>query len=378
MFTPPRSAWVSLALAGLSCGAHAQPARITLANAQLVPGATTIVDQPTGTPVPLATAQITVGAGRTLTVNGRHAFASLTIENAGVVLHDQNTVVDASGGAGTDVVFGMALQVSGDVTILAGGTINLDGRGYPANTGPGAGAWNGSGGCGASGGGYGGQGGFANCLPNISSPGGLSYGSAQEPQRFGSGGGRWGGWGNQFSAAGGGALRIDAHRIILHGSISARGTGNGGTSGAGAGGGVRLSASEISGSGLIDASGGNDNASNASGGAGGGGRVAVYTCSTSLPVVRVAGGIGLGAPGAPGTFYLAGFDRSTADFDSSGFVDSDDFVLYLDQFSRGCVGAGEDIFGANPACVRSADADGSGFIDADDFVAFIAAFQGGC
>jgi hypothetical protein len=67
-----------------------------------------------------------------------------------------------------------------------------------------------------------------------------------------------------------------------------------------------------------------------------------------------------------------------ADFDGSGFVDSDDFVLYIDQFNLGCVGPGQDIFGANPNCLTSADFDQSGFIDSDDFVAFIAAFSAGC
>jgi formylglycine-generating enzyme required for sulfatase activity len=66
------------------------------------------------------------------------------------------------------------------------------------------------------------------------------------------------------------------------------------------------------------------------------------------------------------------------DFDGSTFVDSDDFVFFLQQFTLGCVSQGEDVFGPNPTCVKSADFDGTGFIDADDFVAFLAAFQAGC
>ncbi len=67
-----------------------------------------------------------------------------------------------------------------------------------------------------------------------------------------------------------------------------------------------------------------------------------------------------------------------ADFDGSGFLDSDDFVFYLEQFTLGCVGPGEDVFGPNPSCVKSADFDQSGFVDADDFVAYLAAFEVGC
>jgi hypothetical protein len=67
-----------------------------------------------------------------------------------------------------------------------------------------------------------------------------------------------------------------------------------------------------------------------------------------------------------------------ADADGSTFVDSDDFVFFLQQFTLGCVSQGEDVFGPNPTCVKSADFDGTGFIDADDFVAFLAAFQAGC
>jgi hypothetical protein len=67
-----------------------------------------------------------------------------------------------------------------------------------------------------------------------------------------------------------------------------------------------------------------------------------------------------------------------SDFDRSGFTDSDDFVQFVDHFSRGCSAPG--LAGETPdaACVRSADFDASGFVDSDDFVAFVQAFQSGC
>ncbi|MDX2017763.1 MAG: hypothetical protein SFY95_09020 [Planctomycetota bacterium] len=63
------------------------------------------------------------------------------------------------------------------------------------------------------------------------------------------------------------------------------------------------------------------------------------------------------------------------DVDGSGFVDSDDFVAFIQAFTRGCTGNGQSIFGADSACEFSADFDGSCFIDSDDFSAFVAAFQ---
>ena len=79
----------------------------------------------------------------------------------------------------------------------------------------------------------------------------------------------------------------------------------------------------------------------------------------------------------PGYFYSSnywqvGFDNivvtgSTgscpADFDGSGFVDTDDFDAFVYAFELG----GDD-----------ADFDDSGFVDTDDFDAFIHAFENGC
>jgi hypothetical protein len=63
-----------------------------------------------------------------------------------------------------------------------------------------------------------------------------------------------------------------------------------------------------------------------------------------------------------------------ADFDCSGFVDSDDFVAYVNSFVLGCTSPADP----DPACTQSADFDGSTFVDSDDFVAFVAAFEAGC
>jgi hypothetical protein len=52
-----------------------------------------------------------------------------------------------------------------------------------------------------------------------------------------------------------------------------------------------------------------------------------------------------------------------ADFDGSGFVDTDDFDAFVSDFERGCV---------------FADFDDSGFVDTDDFDAFVTQFELGC
>jgi hypothetical protein len=52
-----------------------------------------------------------------------------------------------------------------------------------------------------------------------------------------------------------------------------------------------------------------------------------------------------------------------ADFDGSGFVDTDDFTAFVVAFEAGD---------------QSADVDNSGFVDTDDFTFFVLAFEGGC
>ncbi|HLO41315.1 MAG TPA: right-handed parallel beta-helix repeat-containing protein [Phycisphaerales bacterium] len=52
-----------------------------------------------------------------------------------------------------------------------------------------------------------------------------------------------------------------------------------------------------------------------------------------------------------------------ADFNRSGFVDTDDFDSFIAMFEMGAM---------------TADVDGSGFVDGDDFDAFVTAFESGC
>lgn len=55
--------------------------------------------------------------------------------------------------------------------------------------------------------------------------------------------------------------------------------------------------------------------------------------------------------------------RCPADFDGTGFVDTDDFTAFVLAFEAG---------------TDDADFDGTGFVDTDDFTAFMLAFEAGC
>ncbi|MCE2654518.1 MAG: hypothetical protein LW650_14030 [Planctomycetaceae bacterium] len=254
----------------------AQPVLISTSDVTLAPGASTIVDQASGTAVPLATAQITV-RGRTLTVNGRHSIGSLTLEANGptgaLVTHALGFTFDYSGGAGTDVVNGMHLIIAGDLTITGSlvssvNRIDVTARGFGSGQGPGAGTASTNSGSGAAGGGHGGRG-----SPATSFPGGGCYGEAFAPRTFGSGGGRFL---NDSSpgGAGGGAVRLEVGgAATVNGLISAGGGGGTAPGGNGAGGSVWLSAGSIAGAGAIAA----DGVFTTGWGAGGGGRVVVTT-----------------------------------------------------------------------------------------------------
>ncbi|HLO42412.1 MAG TPA: M12 family metallo-peptidase [Phycisphaerales bacterium] len=57
------------------------------------------------------------------------------------------------------------------------------------------------------------------------------------------------------------------------------------------------------------------------------------------------------------------FQPCRADFDGTGFVDTDDFTAFVLAFEEG---------------TDNADFDGTGFVDTDDFTAFVLAFESGC
>ncbi len=316
-----------------AAAAYAQPVTIT-GTTTLGPNATDIASTTTpGTLIPLATADITVSGGGTLVVNGRHTIRSLVVQNNGQVTHGPGFTVDYSGGAGTDVVNGMWLNVSadptgtgGNVTLHFGSRINVSGGGFPGGQGPGRGSNGTQQTLGGAGGGYGGSGG------TNGAPAGTIYGSYAEPTDLGSGGGA--SFSGGLGTPGGGAIRLSVSGVLtLSGSITANGTpvscGNTQTQGgSGSGGSVWITAGSIVGNGTISAAGGGGCA------AGGGGRVAVYS-SSSAPLtanITANGGYGNGI-GGPGTVYrsLAG-QNATLIYDNinSNIVGTNQLVQAID------------------------------------------------
>lgn len=78
----------------------------------------------------------------------------------------------------------------------------------------------------------------------------------------------------------------------------------------------------------------------------------------TLPMLR-----GLPMPPMTGDCTDMATGPCTADFDGSGFIDTDDFDAFIRAFEAGD---------------QSADFDKSGFVDTDDFDGFVLAFEGGC
>src|SRR5690606_6142116 len=145
--------------------------------------------------------------GVTLTINGEHDFASLTLLNGAVVDHEA--------GFDNGMIRGMALNIAGDVVLDSGTAINLNGLGFGPDEGPGAGEVGNS----AGGGGYGGQGGSS----RNSATGGQAYGSVQKPVTFGSGGGSDLDAGAPGRPGGGTVRLIVGGTLTLNGNITANG-----------------------------------------------------------------------------------------------------------------------------------------------------------
>jgi len=198
------------------------------------------------------------------------------------------------------------MTIRSNMTIQAGGAILVDGQGFTAGTGPGAGGryssnTNSSGG----GGGHGGLGGggFGGAS------GGVTYDSISNPVEAGGGGGS--GHQGGVGGAGGGVVELTVNGLlVLDGTVSANGVaGTNPGDGGGAGGSVRLTVGSLSGAGVIAASGGPGQLPFG----GGGGRIAInYSGTNSFAgSLEARGGPGA-ANGGAGTIYTTGQTGSVA------------------------------------------------------------------
>ena len=177
----------------------------------------------------------------------------------------------ASNGLVVEGPSGLAINVSGPITVQKGGAISADGLGAP----PGGGAAPGHSindnlfrPCG--GGGYGGYG--ASSPSNSLATGGATYGTQTAPSASGSGGGSLTPY--SIGGAGGGAIQINCLGVVVQvdGIISANGLNGSGTGGGGgSGGSLYINGGTLVGAGSISANGGSG--AMGVGGGGGGGRI---------------------------------------------------------------------------------------------------------
>jgi hypothetical protein len=194
---------------------------------------------------------------------------------------------------------GLNLSVTGDVQVAGGGAINVNGRGYGGNVGPGQGGETFSSPYSGGGAGYGGYGGNS----SSNAPGGIANGSFSSPSNLGSGGGYGAAGPSAVGGAGGGLVRIVAGgTLLIDGVISANGAdATNSRSGGGSGGSIWLTAQSISGAGLMRANGGAGEPIH--GGGGGGGRIALQADTNNFTGLTTAyGGAGAHIGGA-GTIY---------------------------------------------------------------------------
>jgi hypothetical protein len=192
------------------------------------------------------------------------------------------------------------VTVLNNATVWAGGSISVDGRGYPVggDLGPGTGARIDWGGGGA---GHGGTDGSA----GSGALGGSVYGSMVEPLTAGSAGGT--GDGGPGGAGGGVILLKIAKTLSIDGRVSADGsTGVLNNSGGGAGGSVYITAATLRGAGTISVNGGAGEW--VDGGGGSGGRIALHITQQGFTGQLLAQGGGGHQRGGAGTIYtqLAG------------------------------------------------------------------------
>ena len=212
---------------------------------------------------------------------------NIHVENGGIISHAFGTTRQKA----------LDLTVDGDLTIDAGGAVDVVGRGYTQDSGPGKSTIN------QSGASHGGRGSAGNTSYG---PGnGKCYGSIVSPTHCGSGG-RW--TAAAYRTAGGGSAKVTVTGTFLNnGAFAADGglddyhTGSGGS--------AWVIAKKLTGSGSISANGGT---ARNGGGAGGGGRVAVWLTDAASSfddftgAITAYGGKKVGGKptGAPGTVYL--------------------------------------------------------------------------
>ncbi len=259
------------------------------------------------------TSSTTIDAGNAGTYQNQDVIVRGCVVTINVPLSLDSLIVERNAANAPGVVThaaalpgGLQLAVVGDVVVqgaegsLVASRIDASEQGYPAGSGPGAGAGSafiagggGHGGCGAPS-----SGGHA---------GGSSYDDVKLPVAHGSGGGStsWAPGG-----AGGGCITLQVGgTLVLNGVVTANG-GNGQraydtqASGAGAGGTVCLTVGHLTGAGSLTANGGYGlGCNNGTSGGGAGGRVAIHATATTFTGTLTAIGDRGGQYAGAGTVF---------------------------------------------------------------------------
>jgi len=196
---------------------------------------------------------------------------TVNVQSGAVMRHPPQNATTTNGSGGWDADSRVYILCT-NLTIDAGGTIDVTGRGYAGGGrytngfGPGGGYGNTQCGLGGGYGGLGGNGGNGALRTQA-----LVYGSAALPTDPGSGGGGGDANGGASGNGGGAVWLVAASNATVNGSIIADGTGPNPASyqGGGSGGGVYLKAQKLLGTGSITARGGSGTANYSSGGGGG-------------------------------------------------------------------------------------------------------------
>ena len=265
----------------------------------------------------MSATSVTVGATSTLNIYRNNSetddtfnLGNITVNSGGnIIAYSSTTLVNAEAGGTAEIPYGKGITINAtSVTVDAGGSINADGKGFAAATGPGKGNPASS-----NGGGYGGVGGTYST--GVAGP---AYGSATVPTAIGSGGG---------TSAGGGAIKLAVtNTLTVNGRLSADGTNVIANQYAGSGGSLWITASTLAGSGTISANGGGYATARAGGG--GGRLIYSYTTKTFSGSLTVDSGAQTNGT-APGTGSIRGTALS-GDLVSSVFDTQDAGVVVGD------------------------------------------------
>ncbi|MCD6459956.1 hypothetical protein J7L67_04735 [bacterium] len=231
-------------------------------------------------------------------------FRNVTVNNGGTMTHKENTDTAS---------YTLNIACSGDFTLNTGGIIDVKGKGYTYDEGPGKGTRPTSSSYGGGGGAYGGDGSDAYNNGATAGKGGDAFGSFINPVDLGSGGGSTYNASYGHGGAGGGAVLLDiAGTLTIDGTIRADGadTPSGSNSrcgGGGSGGAINLHATIITGinaSAMIQSKGGK-RYSTYYGGGGSGGRISlVCTTYSYAGQFNASGGQGYYKYAGTGTVYI--------------------------------------------------------------------------